>query len=60
MKLEELIRQGEDSEDEFNEKEIPTFEMINEMLARSPEELDLFQQMDQEMFEDEDGAGKLE
>ena len=29
---------------------MPTFEQINEMIARNPEELDLFQKMDQEMF----------
>lgn len=62
-KLEELIRQNNDDEDEQdkeNDSEIPTFEMINEMLARSPEELELFNTMDREMGEREGKEAKLE
>ena len=38
-KLEELIRQDDDNDENASgkeESEIPTFEMINEMLARNP------------------------
>ena len=49
-KLEELIRKNDDdddkSEDKDAESEIPTYEMINEMLARSQEEIELFNKMD--------------
>jgi len=63
-KLEELIRKnnddGDDSEDKNAESEIPTFEMINEMLARSPEELELFNKMDAEMGVRENRTAKME
>jgi len=52
IKLEELIRKNDgkdDESDEAEENEIPDFEMINEMLARSPEEYELFNKMDEEM-----------
>ena len=48
-KLEELIRKDDDNDSENQESEIPTFEMLNEMLARTPEEVDLFNKMDEEM-----------
>lgn len=50
-RLEELIRKNDDDDEksENEESEIPTFEQINEMLARSPEEIELFNKMDQEM-----------
>ena len=43
-KLEELIRMDDELDDEEGEKEeeIPTDEQINVMIARSPEELELF------------------
>jgi hypothetical protein len=46
-KLEELIRKVadddvDDGEDEESDREIPNDELINELLARSPEELELF------------------
>ena len=43
-KLEELIRQGNDDDDDEGqtESEVPDFNQINEMLARSPEEFELF------------------
>ena len=56
--LEELIRQGEDSDDDGNE--IPTFEQINEMISRTPEEIDMFNQMDKEAFERDNGAARIE
>lgn len=47
--LEELIRGADDDDRSDNgESEIPTFEMLNEMLARSPEEIELFNKMDEE------------
>ena len=54
-KLEELIRKNDDDDDksEDKESEIPNFEMINEMLARSEDEIVLFNKMDQEMGERE-------
>ena len=49
-KLEEILRKddvdGVASENEADETEIPSDEQINVMLARSPEDLELFQQMD--------------
>lgn len=39
---------------------MPTFEQINEMIARNPEELDLFQKMDQEMFAKEGKEKRLQ
>lgn len=64
-KLQELIRRGnEDSDEESAEKdeesEIPTFEMINEMLARSPEEVELFNKMDEEMGQRENKQARIE
>jgi hypothetical protein len=46
-KLEELIRKGNDSDDEFEndeekESEVPNDYQLNVMLARSPEELEIF------------------
>jgi hypothetical protein len=38
--LEELIRQGDDSDEDANE--IPSYEQINEIIARSPEEIEMF------------------
>jgi hypothetical protein len=54
-KLEELIRVDEEVDDEEDNKEteIPTDEQINVMLARSAEELELFNQMDREMYQRE-------
>ena len=53
-KLEELIKQkNDDEEEEREENEIPTDEQINEMIARSNEEMELFTKMDQEMYERE-------
>lgn len=61
-KLEELIRQGNEDEDEPDEEcetEIPNDTQINEMLARSPEEFELFQKMDQEMYEREGKEARM-
>jgi hypothetical protein len=58
--LEELIRRNKEEDDEGDEEEIPTFEQINEMIARSPEELELFQQMDREMFDRERKEEKVQ
>jgi hypothetical protein len=54
-KLEELIRGGkeEDDENEEEEDEILNFAQINELIARDAEELELFNKMDEEMFEAE-------
>jgi hypothetical protein len=61
-KLEELIRRGNDDDDdgEIQETEVPDFNQINEMLARSPEEYDMFCQMDAEMMEREGAKERLE
>jgi SWI/SNF-related matrix-associated actin-dependent regulator of chromatin subfamily A protein 2/4 len=61
-KLEELIRQGNEDEDEPDEEcetEIPNDTQINEMLARSPEEFELFQKMDQEMYDREGKEARM-
>lgn len=62
-KLEELIRQGNDDEDDENEEdkesEVPNDYQLNVMLARSPEELELFIQMDQEMYTRENKEEKM-
>lgn len=55
-KLEEFLRSGDDQDDEDSENmaekesEIPTDEQINQMMARSPEELIHFDEMDQQMY----------
>lgn len=61
-KLEELIRVDDEADDDGEEKEteIPTDEQINVMLARSPEELELFNQMDREMYHKEFKDLKME
>lgn len=41
------------------EAEIPTDEQINVMIARSPEELELFNQMDREMYERENKESRV-
>ena len=56
--LEELIRQGDDYDEDANE--IPSYEQINEIIARSPEEIEMFNQMDKEAFERDGGAARLE
>ena len=40
-KLEELIRINKADDDE-DESEIPSYDQINDMIARNPEELELF------------------
>ncbi len=64
-KLEELIRKVadedvDDGEDEESDREIPNDEQINELLARSPEELELFNQMDNEMYIRENKEAKMQ
>jgi hypothetical protein len=62
-KLEELIRRNDEDDDkseEEKETEIPTFEQINEMLARSDDEYILFNKMDREMYEREGRTKKME
>ena len=50
----EQIFEGENSSDEEGEEDaIPNDEQINEMIARTPEEFDKFQKMDQDMYDAE-------
>lgn len=48
--LEEIMRQEEESKDQ-DEEDIPSDKQINEMLARSNQEYELFQKMDKERAE---------
>ncbi len=51
--LEEIMRQEEQAALTFDEDELPTDKQINQMLARSPGEYELFQQIDKERLERE-------
>lgn len=62
-----LTKKNDDDEDEDEDEEgskdateIPTFEQINEMLARSEEELELFNKMDEEMAIREGKEARIE
>lgn len=56
-----MIRYDEEEcDEEDKETEIPTDEQINVMIARSPEELELFNQMDREMYEKEGKDARME
>ena len=59
-KLEELIRQNLDEDENENESEIPSFVQINEMLARSEAELELFNKMDADMAIKEGKEARME
>jgi hypothetical protein len=55
--LEEIMRQEEESKD-LDEDDIPTDKEVNEMLARTNDEFELFQKMDKERAERERAEAK--
>lgn len=56
--LEEIMRQEEEAKD-LGDEDIPNDKQINEMLARTREEFDLFQKMDKERMERDRIEAKL-
>ena len=62
-KLEEILRKNnceDESDGQEDDTEIPTDEQINVMLARSDEEMVLFNKMDEDMYELEGKAERME
>ena len=56
-KLQELLKNEREEDEQQNE--VPSDDQINEMLARSNEEQNLFEELDRERYEKEDKEGKL-
>ena len=52
-KLEDLIRKDYEDDDPELDSEIPNDDQINEIIARNPEEYDIFTEMDQKRYKDE-------
>jgi SWI/SNF-related matrix-associated actin-dependent regulator of chromatin subfamily A protein 2/4 len=58
-RLEDLIRKDYMEDEEEQETEIPNDDQINEIISRSPEEYEVFSQMDQERYVQEGKEARI-